>query len=490
MANFNKVKQTGPNAVTHEGGDAYEKSSVDEWLNFLFSSFMEDKFYEAAVSQQTRFLNLTQKMCDQYGPTFVAKAAVFARNELGMRSVSQLVAAWLNAQSFETKRAFYKAFMHRPDDVAEIFAAIDYLGSKRSHALIRGAADYLSAMPGTTLAKYKLSSREYNMYDLINITHANSDAINQYKNGTLAPADTWEVNIAGAANDEDRQQEWKRLVEQHKLGYMALIRNLNNILACENINKDWVKTYLVPQITAETAIKRSLMFPYRFYTAYRNLKVRNEDVIYALGQAFTVACKSNTPQLEGTSGIMLDVSGSMEDYISSKSNITIKEVGACFAVGLFIANPNCEIVKFGTNAKHVQLSALDNPFTMIKNLCKNDNCGYGTEIEPAFNIMGRWTGNKHLDRMFIISDMQVLDSQGDWNWYTGSRKKSAVKTYHEKFGMLPAYSFDLGHYHTQILSPADHLHYVTALNDQVFKFIGLLESGINLVDYINSFTYC
>jgi len=41
-----------------------------------------------------------------------------------------------------------------------------------------------------------------------------------------------------------------------------------------------------------------------------------------------------------------------------------------------------------------------------------------------------------------------------------------------------------------LLSPQDHIRYVTTLNDQVFKFIGLLESGINLVDYINQFDYC
>ena len=490
MANFNKVKHKGPNAVTHEGGNAYEKSPVDEWLNFLFSSFMEDKFYEASTVQQKRFLDLTQKMCDNYGPTFVAKAAVFARNELGMRSVSQLVAAWLNTQTFETKRAFYKAFMHRPDDVAEIFAAIDFLENKRSHALIRGTADYLSGISASTLAKYKLSSRNYNMFDLINITHANSDAINQYKKNELEQADTWEVKISTAADSEARQQEWKRLVEQHKLGYMALIRNLNNILACKNIDREWVQTYLVPQITAESAIKRSLMFPYRFYTAYRNLKVRNDDVVYALGQAFTIACKTNAPQLEGTSGILLDVSGSMEDHISSKSNITIKEVGACFAVGLYIANPKCKIVKFGTNAKTVQLNLLDNPFEMIKKLCNNDNCGYGTEINPAFEVISRCGKATELDRMFIISDMQVMDANGRMDWYNMKRGKSAIEVYHKKFGMLPAYSFDLGHYHTQVLSPTDHIRYVTALNDQVFKFIGLLESGINLVDYINSFTYC
>ena len=125
MAGFNKVKVNTPNATSYEGGAVYKKSAVDQWLTLLFSSFLEDKFYESAKEQRDRFLELTQAMADEYGYEFVAKAATFARNELGMRSISQLVAAWLNPQSFSRKRAFYSHFMHRPDDVAEIFAAVE-----------------------------------------------------------------------------------------------------------------------------------------------------------------------------------------------------------------------------------------------------------------------------------------------------------------------------------------------------------------------------
>ena len=488
MAGFNKGKQHGPNAVSHEGGAVYEKSPVNEWMNMLFSSFMEDKFYESALDQQERFIELTNKMADAYGYEFVAKAAVFARNELGMRSISQLVAAWLNNKTFDNKRQFYRAFMHRPDDVAEIFAAVDFLWGKksRSHALVRGAADYLSTLKPQTLAKYKLNSRDYNMYDLINITHAYSKAIDDYKNDRLDKADTWEVKIAGAENVEQKNQEWHRLVEEHKLGYMALIRNLNNILD-SGVSQDWIDTFLVPQIINENSITKSLMFPYRFYTAYKNLKIHNLSIDFALGKAFSIAAKYNAPQLEGASGIILDVSGSMEDPISRNSNITIKEVGACFAVVLLISNPNCTIVKFGTTAKTYIYSPLDNPFTTIRQICNNDGCGYGTSIVPAFREMSKYIG---LKRIFVISDMQVMDASSfTWSYY--GRHNDATKVYNTEFKDLPLYSFDLGNYHTQIKSSNDpKMHYVTALNDQVFKFIGLLESGINLVDYINSFNYC
>jgi hypothetical protein len=488
MAGFNKVKQHSPNAISHEGGAVYEKSPVNAWMNMLFSSFMEDKFYESGLDQQKRFIELTNKMAEAYGYEFVAKAAVFARNELGMRSISQLVAAWLNNKTFDNKRQFYRAFMHRPDDVAEIFAAVDFLWGKksRSHALVRGAADYLRTIKPQTLAKYKLNSRDYNMYDRINITHAYSKAINDYKNDRLVKADTWEVKIAGAENVEQKNQEWHRLIEEHKLGYMALIRNLNNILD-SGVDQDWIDRYLVPQIIDQDDITKSLMFPYRFYTAYKNLNTDNLSVTFALGKAFAIAAKHNAPQLQGASGIMLDVSGSMEDPISYRSNITIKEVGACFAVALLISNPNCAIVKFGTTAKTYIYSPLDNPFTSIKQICANDGCGYGTNIVPALYEMSKYIG---LNRIFIISDMQVMDSSNyTWNYYR--HRSDATKVYNTEFKDLPLYSFDLGNYRTQIKSPNDpKMHYITALNDQVFKFIGLLESGINLVDYINSFSYC
>ena len=62
MAGFNKVKKNIGMTTSHEGGTVFEKSPVDEWVNFLFSSFMEDTFYETAENQQKRFLELRLQM--------------------------------------------------------------------------------------------------------------------------------------------------------------------------------------------------------------------------------------------------------------------------------------------------------------------------------------------------------------------------------------------------------------------------------------------
>lgn len=484
MAGFNKVK-TIPTTESFEGGTVYSKTPLNDWMNILFSSYMEDKYYESADDERERFTQLTEQIADIYGYEFVAKAAIFARETLGMRSVSQWIAAWLNTKSFENKRAFYRAFMTRPDDVAEIFAAIKQMGYKRSHALVKGSADYLSNLSEYTLGKYKLNSREFNMFDLINITHSWSHAIQRYKMNKLRVPETWETQISAITDPKERGRRWMELVEDNKLGYMALIRNLNNILTAPDITTDWIQRELVPRIEDEIALEYSHMFPYRLFTAYKNLNVKNNYVVAALETAFRGAVKNNIEGVfdaEDEMAVILDVSGSMDDRISSRSNVTIKEVGACFAASLLIAYPgSTTFVKFGNKAKESKYNPnVDNPFEIIKYMCENEGLGYGTVIGPAFEELS----SRAFDRVFVISDMQVMDGTNAWNWWDTSYQ-DANKIYSKNFGNTPLYSFDLRNYSTQIVKPTKpNYHYITSLNDSIFSFIPLLEAGEDAIEEV------
>lgn len=475
MSKFNeKIKPE--RSMSYEGGENYKKDALEDWMNFLFSSKMDNAFYESADTQQARFIELTNLVIDKYGAEFAGKCAMFSRNELGLRSVAQLVAAMLNGQSFERKRDFYKAFCHRPDDMSEIFAAVDMLGGKRSHAMIRGFADYMSGLSEYSVMKYQMKGKRYNMYDLINIIHPkhSNGVIDDYMNGKLEAADTWEVNISTG------QDNWKNMVEGNRLGYLALIRNLNNILD-EDVDDEWIKRNLVDQLINEVSIKKSLVFPYQIYTAYRNLKVQNFAVITALDTAFRIAC-GNMPKLEGNSVIMLDVSGSMDDRYGDKSSLTIKEVGACYAAALYI-NGNCDFIKFGNRAKSATFKKACGPFQVIREMCENDNCGYGTDITPAFGLIN----DKKYDRIFVVSDMQVMGEQNRfWGWGNSVDGMSNYRSYCAANGRAILYSFDLGNYSNQIANPNNHdVHLMTALNDNVFKMLEYVENGGKLYDYIN-----
>ena len=484
MSKFNKTVKT-EKVASYEGGEVFEKNPVEDWINFLFSSYLENQFYESADEQINRYTELTQKVGEKLGWEFIAKASFFSRNVLGMRSVSELTAAILNRYQFDNKRAYFRNFLKRPDDASEVFAAIDMLGDKRSHALVRGAGDYISSLKDYQLGKYKLKGKEYNMYDLINITHAHSATIDKYKAGTLETPDTWETAISGSKSDEEKSQNWQRLVEENKLGYLALIRNLRNIVNSAP-DVDWIEKYLVPQIENEVAIKKSLVFPYQIYCSWKNYGIRNISIDAALDRAFRIAC-GNMPKMDGRTVIVLDVSGSMENKLSSNSQLTLKEVGAVYAAAMFV-NCNADFIKFGNDAKKLKLNKLDSIFNLVEKMYANDNCGYGTDIVPAFRLM-----NEKYDRIFLVSDMQIMSKNGS-GWYWGCR--NGIETYNgycKAYKCHPhMYSFDLANYATQAENPNNpRIHLLTALNDTLFKMLPYIENGNSLVDYINNnFSYC
>lgn len=478
MPKFNQThKPAKPDAVTYEGGLAFEKSLEQDWLNNLFSNMLENRFYEIGSEQMERYITLTKQMLAKYGPGFVARASYFARNTLGMRSISQLTAAMLNSQNFDGKRNFYAKYMKRPDDVSEIFAILDALGEKRSHALVRGAADYLSSLNAYTIDKYAMRNKDWSMIDLINVCHPKSAVVDKFYNGQLEHAGTWEQKISASKSEDEKSQNWRELVEGGKLGYLALIRNLNNILAA-NVSEDWIEQYLVPQLTNKDKIHKSLVFPYQIYTAYKNLNARQLDTIFALNEAFRTSV-DNIPGLDGRSLVVLDVSGSMEDRVSGNSNMTIKEVCACYAAAIYLANPDSDFIKFGTEAKFRRYNRLNNVFDIIREVQHNDGCGYGTNIVPVFLML-----KKHYDRIFLFSDMQVMS---DNRYYSNSMAaQDAMKEYFKDYGRTKIYSIDMGNYRTQIANPMrGDLTLLTGFSDKVFKFISLMESGVSIIDYIN-----
>lgn len=487
MSKFNQNKVT-PTSRSYEGGTVYDKKPIDDWLNFLLSSFCESGYYEDAEEQITRFMSLTDEIIKRYGAAFASRAAIFARDKMGMRSISQLVAARLNCERFDNKRLFYACFFTRPDDVAEVFAVVDALGQKRSHALVRGAADYLETLNGYKLDKYAMRRKDWSMLDIINVTHAWSRPIDDFYNGRAAKANTWEQLVSAAKTKEERDGVWRMLVETDQLGYMALIRNLNNIMDAD-IDERFLFMHLVPQITDKYAIIKSRIFPYQIYTAYKNLKVKNTHVVRALEEAFRKSV-SNMPALSGSTCIVLDVSGSMDVPISKRSNISIKEAGAVYAAAILFANKDSDMYKFGNTCGQYKFNVLNNLFDTIQEMCANDGCGYGTDIVPAFDAL-----YEHYDRIFIISDMQVMDDFCSYSYgrlmrsSDGRTATEAMDRYFLLFGKSIVYSFDLGHYHTQLTHPKrDNLVMMTELSNKVFELLKFFEDGVDIVRYIN--THC
>lgn len=485
MAKFNEIEK----AASYEGAPADIKKAADEWRNMLFSWLVEPGFYESSNQMQTRFQNLTLQIIKQFGPEKVSHACWYARNVLGMRSASCLVAAVLNDYQFDGKRQFYSKYFRRADDVAELFSAIDLLGSKKSHAVVRAACGYVNSLSEYEVSKYRMEGKKYSMLDVINIVHASSEAVSKLKSSDLQIANTWENSMFKCQTYQEKQHEWLKLITTGSLGIMALLRNLSNIVtyAVPALSKDELKKHVCDILENEQAIKKSLIFPYRLYSAYNAVldkcvikdslivmhagcsdpEASSEKismVLRSLERAFRASC-SNVPDIKGSTAVIMDASESMTwNGISEHSAMTAAQSGCLFAASLLTRNNQCDLYAFGRTAKKCDYDFNNQSPFYLWNYIKSLHLGGSTNLDAAMKLI-----DKQYDRIVLISDMQCSSN-------------FKLYTYLETYPNCKLYSFDLGNYHAQVKTPYENVAYITALNSSAFDLINLMEMDKSIFD--------
>lgn len=489
MAKFNSAKPAGTTkAKSHEGGDVYTKTKLDEWLNMLFSSYMEDGAYEDKCLYIKNMVNLTKSMIEEYGPEFVARCAFFARNDLGMRSVSQLVAAVLNDSQFERKRSFFRNFCARPDDMGEVFSACEDLRINRSHAMMRGFRDYINMLSERQVSKYTMSTRKWSLIDIVRMTHAHSDAVEKLVYDNISPQSANSINavLTQNADDDSRREKYKELIDKDDMGYLMLIRSLNHIWRLLGDDDEYIEK-VCALIANEGKVWNSHVFPYQIYSAYKNYAksvdghLHSEKIDTALEKAFRYSC-ANVPTLHGNVALVLDVSGSMETALSERSDISILEASASMCAAMYIMNPNATFYKFADRSKSFRYHRGVNTFDLIEAMSHNDNMGGGTFISSFYRLV--MENDKHYDTIVLFSDMQVMDAKSPWWWNTNGEVVS-FDEFRKYNGSLKVYSFDLGNYYTQVAPQDNSIRYFTSLSKSAFDFIQMVDNQINIKDFIN-----
>jgi uncharacterized protein with von Willebrand factor type A (vWA) domain len=286
--------------------------------------------------------------------------------------------------------------------------------------------------------------------------------------GKLKNVDTWEAMLseAGKAEGEEEVAElkgkaWKELLETKKLGIFALLRNLRNIItqAPEMVDE------ACRQLTNEVAIKKSLILPFRFMTAIKEIeKVYDADVklskkvLNALSKALDISV-NNVPELEGETLIALDVSGSMSGKPS--------EIGSLFAAAIHKRNPDTSVVlTFDDSATIKRIDAGNSLKSIVDAIGFH---GGGTNFNCIFDKI---TEKKlKFDRIIVLSDMQAWVTGG----YRSNRPDASFQNYKKSVGSDPyIYSFDLQGYGS-LQFPENKVFALAGFSEKIFDVMKLLE---------------
>jgi 60 kDa SS-A/Ro ribonucleoprotein len=460
------------------GGQAYAQSNELAFVSMLLTSFVNDQFYKGSNDTLKDLKTLSEKIKDK---EFVAKAAIYARDKFGMRSITHALAGELTSQltGFDWAKNFYDKVVVRPDDMTEILSY--YLANKTDknkpkfpNALKRGFATAFDKFDGYQLAKYKNENKEVKLVDVVNLVHPtptekNGEALNLLINDKLKNTQTWEAKLSAvgqvAEGEEDLTQlksdAWDELISTRKIGLMAMLKNLRNII------KDSPKSIplVCESLKNEKFITNSKVLPFRFSTAYDEISKLGSskevrDILVAISSAMDISCK-NIPIFEDTL-FVVDVSGSMCGRPS--------EIASLFAA-MFAKSNSCDVMTFATNSKYVSYNPNDSVMS-IRDSFKFS--GGGTNFRSIFT-----TANKPYKHIIIASDMQ------GWIGYTTPTLE--FNQYKKKFDCNPhVFSLDLAGHGTMML-PEKNVYGLSGFSDKVFKIMDLLKSDKQaLFNEINS----
>jgi hypothetical protein len=439
-----------------------------ELVHAVLSTFLEDKYYEEGGERIDRLIDLVQKN----KPEFVAKLAVVARKEFNLRSVTHLLIAEL-AKCHRGDNLVMKTIVKcalRPDDLIEICA---YLGKPIPKQVKRGIRHALLNFSPYQLAKYRNEGSQWSMVDLFNIARPNPKFASKEQKvawkalieGKLKSFDTWETKMS---NDKNKKKVWTDLISEGKIGYMALLRNLNNLTKYGVSDRTIDKAVKI--LTDRKNVKNSKQLPFRFWTAYKIVQ-GNRKLTDAISEAMDIAV-DNVPELKGNTLIAIDTSGSMDGDPVEKA--------AIFGATLLKANPRANVALYSDRIEGFSGSGRT-PVVDLADRIIQDAMSAGTNTSLVFEYAR--TSNVKYDRIIIISDNESwMDS--DFGW--GGRTRGTQETYTEYkkiTGTDPfVYAIDIQGYGTKDV--VGNVKYLCGWSARVLDFIGESERGQELVDYI------
>jgi hypothetical protein len=311
---------------THEGAPAVRITPSQELRRTVLTCLLwESTHYEDGVDVAGRILSL----CEKVKPEEIAALAVEARSKFHLRHAPLLLLKGLikHGSGKLVSQAIVDT-IQRADELAELVAIYWADGKKPlSNPMKKGLAAAFKKFNAYQLAKYNKPA-SVKLRDVLFLCHAKPDTPEQADlwrslvEGTLVSPDTWEVALSSGA---DKKATFERLIREQKIGYLALLRNLRNMVEA-GVETSLIKNAILGRLGAERVL------PFRYVAAAKAAPSLEPTLDIAM-----LATIHEMPRLPGKTIVLVDVSGSMEVPLSSRADLTRLDAAASLAAIL-----NCD----------------------------------------------------------------------------------------------------------------------------------------------------
>lgn len=305
---------------TAEGAPAFPHLTPIQQLRRSVMACMlwEGQFYESGESIADRI----EQLAAQVSQRDLAATAVEARSKHNLRHVPLLLAAELAKRGGSIVSDTLANVIQRADEPAEFLAVYWRKGRTPLAKQVKiGLARALCKFDAYQLAKYNRDNA-IKLRDVLFLVHAKpkdeqqAETWKRLVDGTLPAPDTWEVGLSAG---NDKRETFERLLRDGNLGYLALLRNLRNMTDA-GVDRALIADALLARKGAQRVL------PFRYVAAARACPQMEPVIDQALSEAI-----AELPALSGQTIVLVDVSGSMSDRLSSKSDLTRMDAAAALA---------------------------------------------------------------------------------------------------------------------------------------------------------------
>lgn len=325
-----------PNPIkTAEGGPAVHINAEQQLTRLVNTCFLwEDGFYVDGKTVAEQIVEAAHRCT----PQTVANVAVEARHVHHLRHVPLLLVSALathpQRKNFAGLQTTVTSVVDRADELGELLAVYaKVLGingrqpgngfKKRIPAAVRrGLAKAFDKFSEYQFAKYNRDG-QFTIRDVARIVHPSGKAERGdlykrlFKGEKLASPQTWEEQLSAGG---DKRQVFTQLLTEHKLGYLALLRNLRNMLE-SGVDEQLIKSAILARKGGAEKV-----LPFRYTAAARHAPRVEKELDIALKAAI-----GELPKFEGRTIVLVDTSGSMRDKLSAKSDLTRRDAAATLA---------------------------------------------------------------------------------------------------------------------------------------------------------------
>ena len=218
----------------------------------------------------------------------------------------------------------------------------------------------------------------------------------------------WEVLLSQFP--KEKPAVWSFLLDEGLVGYMAMLRNLRNILKA-GVTEELVQK-VSSKLTDKAEVAKSKQLPFRFLAAHAAVREMGGEVdaadlselLAAVELAVNESC-SNVQALPGTTVVFVDNSGSMKsNKVSEKSEVACADVANVLGGIVARVAERPYVVAFGTDVAPVRFSRTDTVIGVAKAIAEANTKGCSTNTHRCFE----WLMRQKMapDRIVVLSDMQ------------------------------------------------------------------------------------